>query len=191
GSLTPVLRGGSIHFQNAQGATVLTYDQLHVTDAAGKTIPARLELHHSLSTIHHSPFTIRILVFDKDALYPLTIDPWVQTAKLTASDGAAYDRFGYSVAVSENTVVVGAQGDADNGIETGAAYVFVKPGSGWADMPQTAKLTASDGAAGDHFGYSVAVSGDTVVAGAVGDDDTAVGQARPTCLRNRGAAGRI
>jgi hypothetical protein len=50
----------------------------------------------------------------------------------------------------------------------GAAYVFVKPAGGWADATQTAKLTASDGAAGDALGFSVAVSSDTIVAGAVG-----------------------
>jgi len=50
----------------------------------------------------------------------------------------------------------------------GAAYIFVRPGSGWADETQTAKLTASDGAAGDQFGTSVAISGNTAVAGAPG-----------------------
>ena len=94
-----------------------------------------------------------------------------QTAKLTASDGAASDYFGYSVAISGDTVVVGAYYD-DIGANTdqGSAYVFVKPESGWADMTQTAKLTASDGAASDYFGSSVAISGDTVVVGAYYDD---------------------
>ncbi|MCP4373696.1 MAG: hypothetical protein GY797_37185, partial [Deltaproteobacteria bacterium] len=94
-----------------------------------------------------------------------------QTAKLTASDGAAGDNFGRSVAISGDTVVAGATGEDDSGSSSGAAYVFVKPGSGWADMTQAAKLTASDGAAGERLGLSVAVSGDTVVAGALGDDD--------------------
>ena len=91
----------------------------------------------------------------------------MQTAKLTASDGAANDRFGISVAVSGDTVVVGAHGD--DGYR-GSAYVYVKPGGGWVNATQTAKLTASDRAADDYFGYSVAVSGDTVVVGAYGDD---------------------
>lgn len=85
-----------------------------------------------------------------------------QTAKLTASDAAIDDRFGISVAISGDTVIVGA------GLR-GAAYVFVKPGAGWVDMSETARLTASDGAAGDFFGWSVALSGDTVVVGAYGD----------------------
>ena len=76
---------------------------------------------------------------------------------------AAGDRFGISVAIDGDTAVVGAYGDDDNGLSSGSAYVFVKPGSGWANMTETAKLTASDGAAGDFFGRSGAISGDIVV----------------------------
>lgn len=95
-----------------------------------------------------------------------------QTAKLTASDGAANDEFGrYSVAVSGDTVVVGAYRDDDKGTSSGSAYVFVRPGGNWSDMTQTAKLTASDGAAFDWFGDSVAVSDDTVVVGAPLNND--------------------
>ena len=92
-----------------------------------------------------------------------------QTAKLTASDKAAADLFGCSVAISGDTVVVGAALANPGGTEdAGAAYVFVKPGGGWAgNLTENAKLTASDKAANDHFGGSVAISGDTVVVGAV------------------------
>jgi hypothetical protein len=94
-----------------------------------------------------------------------------QTAKLTAADGAVGDAFGWSVSISGNTVVVGAYGA--NGpflvALAGAAYVFTKPGAGWAkNMTQTAKLTAADGAECDFFGWSVSISGNTVVAGAEG-----------------------
>ncbi len=92
-----------------------------------------------------------------------------ETAKLTASDAAANDEFGISVAVHGETVVVGAhQNDADDQDNNeGAGYVFTKPGSGgWADATETAKLTASDAAANDEFGISVAVHGETVVVGA-------------------------
>ena len=90
-----------------------------------------------------------------------------ETAKLTASDGAAEDEFGRSVAVDDDTIVAGANGDEGN---TGAAYVFTKPGTGWADRTEDAKLTASDGADDDTFGWSVAIDGDTVVVGANGND---------------------
>ena len=91
-----------------------------------------------------------------------------QTAELTASDGADEDYFGRSVAISGNTLVVGAIFATIGGNEwQGAAYLFTEPASGWANyMTQTAKLTASDGAAGDFFGYSVSISGDTLVVGA-------------------------
>ena len=95
-----------------------------------------------------------------------------ETAKLTASDGADDDKFGFSVAVDDDTVVVGAYGDDS---EMGSAYVFVKPGAGWADSNETAKLTASDGADDDYFGYSVAVDDDAVVVGAYGDNGIEVG----------------
>jgi hypothetical protein len=86
---------------------------------------------------------------------------WTQQAKLTASDGAPFDDFGISVALSGTTAVVGALGN--NG--RGAAYVFTGSGSTWT---QQAKLTASDGAPGDEFGISVALSGTTAIVGAYG-----------------------
>jgi hypothetical protein len=89
-----------------------------------------------------------------------------QSAKLTASDGTSQDQLGYAVAISGNTVVVGAQfAQIGSNVSEGAAYVFVKPASGWANMTQVAKLTASDGSANMRFGFSVAISGNTVVVG--------------------------
>jgi hypothetical protein len=94
---------------------------------------------------------------------------WSQQQKLTAADGAAYDHFGNSVAVDGGTAVIGAYEDDDNGSNSGSAYVFVKNENGtW--WSQRTKLTAEDGAAGDSFGGSVAVSGGTAVIGAWGDD---------------------
>ncbi|MFN0136974.1 MAG: dockerin type I domain-containing protein [Phycisphaerae bacterium] len=94
-----------------------------------------------------------------------------ETAKLTASHAAAADSFGHSVAVSSNTVVVGAHLGNDAGHNNaGAAYVFVKPPGGWINMTETATLTASDAAASDLFGFFVALSGDTAVVGAWGDN---------------------
>ncbi len=86
---------------------------------------------------------------------------WKQRAELTAKHGASTDEFGWSVAISGNTVVVGAQG-ANHG--QGAAYVFVKPKTGWRNMTQTAKLTASEGTS--DFGSSVAIDGNTILVGA-------------------------
>lgn len=90
-----------------------------------------------------------------------------QTAELTASDGEPTDEFARSLAVSGDTVIVGASSATINGnADQGAAYVFVKPQHGWANMTETAKLTASDGAAYAYFGASTAIGGNTVVVGA-------------------------
>ena len=95
---------------------------------------------------------------------------WTQVADLTASDPDGGDRFGVSVAVDGDTIVVGAKRNGGEGLNAGAAYVFAKPDSGWADATETAKLTASDAAIYDTFGRSVAVSGDTIVVGAPSSD---------------------
>jgi len=93
---------------------------------------------------------------------------WTQAAKLVADDGVQSDYFGYSVSISGGKAIVGAYGDADKGSDSGSAYIFQDTGSGW---DQVAKLVAADGAAADHFGYSVSISGGTAIVGADGDDD--------------------
>ena len=93
---------------------------------------------------------------------------WSEQAKLSAADGAAGDEFGYSVALSGDTAVIGAARDDDKGNDSGSAYVFTRSGTSWS---QQAKLTAADGAAGDVFSISVALSGDTAVIGADLDDE--------------------
>ena len=95
---------------------------------------------------------------------------WTQQAKLTASDGSANDNFGKSVSISGDYAIVGAWGDQDSGIYTGAAYVFEKPISGWVDTTETDKLVASDAAAWNYFGCSVSISENHAVVGARRDD---------------------
>ncbi|MEK6644313.1 MAG: FG-GAP repeat protein [Planctomycetota bacterium] len=93
---------------------------------------------------------------------------WSQQAKLTASDAANGDRFGASVAIDQNWVVVGANSDDHvGGANAGSAYVFVRAGTLWT---QTQKLTASDAAMDDFFGDAVSISADTLVIGAPVDD---------------------
>ena len=94
---------------------------------------------------------------------------FTQEGKFTASSGMAANDFGFSVSVSGNTVVVGAPDTTvDSSTAQGAAYVFTESASGWANMNEIAKLTASDGVPGDDFGWSVSISGNTVVVGAPG-----------------------
>jgi hypothetical protein len=86
------------------------------------------------------------------------------TAVLSSSDGSDLD-FGGSIAVSGDTVIIGSDGYLSD--RTGTVYVYVKPAGGWHDMRETAKLTASDGLATDLFGWSVSISGRTIVVGAI------------------------
>lgn len=88
---------------------------------------------------------------------------WTQQAKLLASDGAAGARFGTSLALAGDTLVVGAPLDDGAGLDAGSAYVFVRNAGIWT---QQAKLDAADAAAGDSFGRAAAISADTVVLGA-------------------------
>jgi len=105
-------------------------------------------------------------------IYKYNNGAWSQTQKLTASGGAANDYFGYSVSISGNglTVIVGAYEDDDKGTNSGSAYIYKYINASWS---QTQKLTASDGAADDRFGYSVSISGNglTAIVGANGNDD--------------------
>ena len=111
---------------------------------------------------------------DSGAAYVFTRSgtTWTQQAKLTASDASAGDFFGYSVSISGDTAIVGANLDDDAGSSSGSAYVFVRSGTTWT---QQAKLTALDGATNDHFGHGVAISGDTAIVGSYWDDDAGSG----------------
>jgi hypothetical protein len=94
---------------------------------------------------------------------------WSQVAKLVAiteegtSDGGPNDYFGTSVAINGDYAIVGAPYDDDNGIDSGSAYIFHRVENTWSRL---AKLVAPDPAAGDLFGYSVAISGDDAAVGA-------------------------
>jgi hypothetical protein len=88
-----------------------------------------------------------------------------QEAKLLASDGEMSDQFGWSVAISGDTAVVGAFADDQ---AAGSAYVFVRSGTVWTEQ---AKLTVSDASSDDRFGWSVALDGDTAGIGAYYDGD--------------------
>lgn len=103
---------------------------------------------------------------DSGAAYLFDATTGNQLFKLTATDIAPGDRFGYSVGISGNTAIVGSIGDDDAGGSSGSAYLFdVSTGT------QIGKLTASDAAGGDFFGRSVGISGNVAIVGAEGNDD--------------------
>jgi len=86
-----------------------------------------------------------------------------ETAQLTASDGVRFDNLGISVAIQASTIVAGAY---ENNVGNGAAYVYLKPASGWMSMTETAELTPKNGFLSDWFGYAVTLSGRYAVVGA-------------------------
>ena len=92
---------------------------------------------------------------------------WLQQAKLTASDGDAYDEFGSSVSISSDYAIVGAPRDDDNKVDSGSVYIFERNGTNWLRQD---KLTASDPGADDRFGFSVSIGGDYAIVGACWDD---------------------
>lgn len=92
---------------------------------------------------------------------------WTLQAKLMADDPQDTHRFGVSVAISGDYILVGASGDDDQREGSGAAYVFVRNGSTWT---RQTKLKAGDAVNGDAFGNAVALDGTVAVIGAVGDN---------------------
>jgi len=104
-------------------------------------------------------------------------DNWGEVKKLLASDGQASDDFGWSVAVSDDTAVIGAPFEDPGSAQAGSVYIFQRDEGGSGNWGEVTKLTASDAQDNDFFGDSVAISGDTVVVGAPG----ASAPARYTC----------
>ena len=178
GGLQPVVSpdGRNVAFTDAHGGSALDYNGLTVFDAAGKTLTAKW------TSIGGE--RLRLQVDEAAAHYPLTIDPLAQQAYLKASNTGPSDFFGAAVAISGDTVVVGATGEDSNATgvngnqgsngatDSGAAYVFVRSGGVWS---QQAYLKASNTQFSDYFGVALAISGDTVVVGVPWEDSNATG----------------
>jgi hypothetical protein len=144
---------------DAEGTVRLRYTGLSAYDTNGRMLQAELAVDGE---------RVFLQVDDSGAEYPVVIDPFVQQAKLFASDGKHFDYFGSAVAISGDTIVVGAYHSSPGGVDrAGTAYVFVKPSSGWTgNLTQSARLTASDKRETAYFGLSVAIDGEVVVVGA-------------------------
>jgi len=94
---------------------------------------------------------------------------WTEQSKLTASDAAPSDEFGFSVSIEDDVALIGARRDDDAGINSGSAYIFVRSGPTWTEQ---VKLTASDAAGGEHFGFSVSLNGESSLIGAPFNNDS-------------------
>ena len=138
-----------------------------------------------LTNLKTSLFIFLLLFAVALAAIPKQAYAQVSEFKITASDGAIDDEFGKSVSISGDYAVVGARADGDNGSFSGSAYVFKRTGTSWA---QEAKLLPSDGAAYDEFGFSVSISGDYAVVGAVLDDNNGSGSGSAYIFKRSGTS---
>ncbi|PYS67626.1 MAG: hypothetical protein DMF69_22485, partial [Acidobacteria bacterium] len=151
--------GKEIELIDKHGERALSYSKLVARDADGRELVARMET-------KAEGREIVLVVDDQHASYPIMIDPlmWSQQNHLIARDGGVGDRFGFAVAISGNTAVVGAYHDSFLNGTPGLAYVFIRTGKTWTE--QSRLRTDEVGTQGGKFGWSVAISGNTVVVGA-------------------------
>lgn len=178
GTLRAKAAESQVDFVSEGGQHVLSYGGLKAWDATGRDLKAVFEGDDGL---------VRVVVDVKEAVYPVTIDPVAQQAFVKASNTEANDQFGFAVAVSGDTAVVGArfedsgvaginqgpgQQDDNNADAAGAAYVFVRSNGVWT---QQAYLKPAVPRAGNNFGAAVAISGNTIAVGAPGDNSTTTG----------------
>jgi hypothetical protein len=169
GSLIPKQAGPQVVFTQNVGITALRYGQLNAVDANGRSLLAHMQLHDA---------TLELRINDRQARYPVRVDPFIQQGeKLTGGgeinvlEGRYGGQFGASVALSAdgNTALIGGSYD-NRGI--GAAWVFTRSGATWTQ--QGSKLTASDEIGEGSFGESVALSsdGNTALIGARSDHES-------------------
>ena len=154
GDLQTVLNGQTLLFFDRYGP-VMQYGGLAAQDATGRVLPSELMLYGN---------QLSWQVDDRDAVYPVTIDPCIatQTGILNASDKVGGAFFGTSVSIYTDTAVVGAKGVNSY---TGQAYIFKNLKGIWS---QTAILNASDKHNLNYFGQSISLYNNTVVVGADG-----------------------
>jgi hypothetical protein len=152
--------GARAAFRDSSGA-VINYTDASARDRVGRLLPTKIvRLGEALG----------LQVDVRGAALPLVVDPlaWVEQQKLSASTGVASDNFGTSVAVSGDALAIGTPLDDTKGDAAGAIYPFLRAGVTWS---QQAKIVASDGQAGDAFGFCAATNGTYLAVGAPYDDD--------------------
>jgi hypothetical protein len=171
---------GAAYIYQRQGSDWIETQKLHASDgASGEEFSYAVGISGDIavaSAFFDSPGGVytagSAYVFERSGT------SWLETAKLVASDGSSDDHFGHSAAISGNRIVIGVCDDDPAGDGSGSVYVFEKTGNAWL---QTAKLTPSDQALGDCFGYSVAIEGDRIVISSLGDEG-------PQGMTNTGSA---
>ena len=161
---------GAAYVYRWDGSQWVEQAKLTASDSASLDNWGRSVALHGLTALVGGPQATVDGKFDAGAVYVWQWDgtEWVEQAKLIASDGEQGDQFGWSVALSGNTALVGARSDEVGGnLFAGSAYIFRRSGGVWSEQ---ANLTASDAVSFDWFGESVAISGNTALVGAWMDD---------------------
>ncbi|WP_321504255.1 PGF-pre-PGF domain-containing protein [uncultured Methanoregula sp.] len=188
GTLRPAdLAGQAIIFSDRHGP-VIVYGGLAAKDATGRALPASMTLNGNQLTWQ---------IDDRDAVYPLTIDPQVVPASSATAffpGGASNDQSGTSVALSSDgtLALVSAAGNSTSALYAGTAYLFSKPSGGWSGTTSAsaANATFTGGAKDDSFGNSVALSSDgTLVLVGANYNDTAGSNAGTAYLFSKPSGG--
>jgi hypothetical protein len=158
GDLRPAVIGGQVLIFSDKYGPVMIYGKLAARDSKGSILPSSMEIDGT---------RLSWLIDDRDAVYPVTIDPVVVSASVATASFTGYagsSCFGYSVAMSSNgnRVLVGAYANSTAGDYAGAAYIFERPGGGWSGTTPASAATATfTGIASNSvFGRSVALSSD-------------------------------
>lgn len=156
GSLRADRDDRGVVFADTRGTARIRYQDAFAADAVGRSLPVQVALRAG---------ALSLVVDDTGATYPVVVDPLIvaDSDPLVAGDGAVGDEMGLSVAVSDDTAIVGAPEANGAKDDEGAAYVFVRSGDSWA---QQQKLVPDDPELEHQFGFSVAIDGDTAVVGA-------------------------
>ncbi len=171
---------GDLCFTDGEGRAVAAYRGLKAWDVNGRELPA---------TMHPNAAGFELAVNDRDAVYPVSIDPTFYNLEETlltemAGTGRSGDRFGSAVAVDGDTAVVTAPTASSTLTGGGRAYVFTRAGGVWSLQ---AELWLDDGTSSGEFGSSVDLDGDTLVVGAWKADVTPNGkQGRAYIFRRSG-----
>ena len=163
GAFTPHLHseGQAVRLVPEKAGPILHYSGLRAWDSGSKPLAARFALEDD---------RIVLLVDDRDALYPITIDPWLwsEEDQLVPSDAANGDSFGEAVCVSGDTALVGAPRNEGEDGRDGTVYVFVRSGTQWVEQAQLVSGIE------DHFARRLALDGDTAVVGVNSGDSATV-----------------
>ncbi len=159
------LEGDSIALLSAAGS--FRYGELFASDASGRELPSRLAINDGRIELH---------IDATGATLPIEIDPLLatQVQKFWPGDVAEDDWFGREVAISGDTAVISSMNDDDAGTSSGSVYVYVRSGSVWT---QQQKLVSSLPGVNGLFGFSLALSGDTALIGAVAESSPGVSSA--------------